>query len=332
MATATPIAYNPSLSFIPGTQQIGVFSVGTPTSGFTGNPKWWNSPDLELGYVIGIPVSGNTQPTPVSGVTASLGFYRSSALTETAFVELSEYLTGQSFGDGNDAEIYLEDTLGYYTSWTGAPQSFYITNSAQTTSLSSYTFNSISIGGPGLIVLTVGAKRLTYTGDAAYNNVTSIVVNGINATLHQNRGQGINGSTIASVRITGNTNVANIDVNFGYLGDGVTLGIHRIINNISDTPLDSNQSKISTIEFSDAYTLNFPSSNPKVAIGTTCSTNSPSANVTFTNLTKNFQVNNSKMLMSSGSIRITNGTTSLFQGYTFDTDLSVASMCGAIWN
>jgi hypothetical protein len=38
------------------------------------------------------------------------------------------------------------------------------------------------------------------------------------------------------------------------------------------------------------------------------------------------------MLMASGSKRITDGTTSLAVLYTFDTDLSVASMCGAIWN
>jgi hypothetical protein len=40
-------------------------SVGTPTSGITNSPIFWNGPDEDLGYVIAVPVSGNTQPTPV---------------------------------------------------------------------------------------------------------------------------------------------------------------------------------------------------------------------------------------------------------------------------
>ena len=331
MATATPIAYNPSFNFIPGTEQVGVFSVGTPTSGFTGEPRWWNSPDLELGYVIGIPVTDCNIPTPNLLETACFSFYRSSALTESSFVELSEYLTGQSFSDGNEAAIYLQDILGYYTSWTVSLKSFYITNSAQTTSLSSYTYNNISIGGPGLIVLTVGAKRNSFLA-SNYSAVNSIVVNGITATIHSQRAYGDNGSTIASVRITGNTDVANIDVNLGYLGDGVTLGIHRIINNISDTPLDSEGDYIGTIEFGGSYTLFFPSSNPKVSIGTACSTETPSSNVTINTLTKNFQVNNSEMVMASGSKRITDGTTLFQTAFGFDTEFSSATMCGAIWN
>jgi hypothetical protein len=64
MATARPFAYNTG-SPIDGTTQVGDLSVGTPTSGFTNNPQFWNGPDEELGYVIASPVSGNTQPTQV---------------------------------------------------------------------------------------------------------------------------------------------------------------------------------------------------------------------------------------------------------------------------
>jgi hypothetical protein len=65
MATARPFAYNTG-SPIDGTIQVGNLSIGTPTSGFTNNPQFWNGPDEELGYVIATPVSGNTQPTPVT--------------------------------------------------------------------------------------------------------------------------------------------------------------------------------------------------------------------------------------------------------------------------
>jgi len=64
MSTARPFAYNTGAP-IAGTTQVGNLSVGTPTSGFTSNPQFWNGPDEELGYVIAVPVSGNTQPTQV---------------------------------------------------------------------------------------------------------------------------------------------------------------------------------------------------------------------------------------------------------------------------
>ena len=115
MPTSRPFAYNTGAA-IAGTIQVGNLAVGTPTSGFTGSPQWWNGADEELGYVIAIPVSGNTQPTPVSGVTASVGFNRSSALTENSFVELTNYLFNQSFTGGTQAKTYLNNN-GYWTSY-----------------------------------------------------------------------------------------------------------------------------------------------------------------------------------------------------------------------
>ena len=65
MAFARPFAYNPGTP-IPGTEQVGSLSIGSPTSGITNNPPFWNGPDEDLGYVIAAPVSGNTQPTPIT--------------------------------------------------------------------------------------------------------------------------------------------------------------------------------------------------------------------------------------------------------------------------
>ena len=46
MATARPFAYNPPPNaVIAGTEQVGSLAVGTPTSGFTSNPQFWNGPD-----------------------------------------------------------------------------------------------------------------------------------------------------------------------------------------------------------------------------------------------------------------------------------------------
>ena len=120
MATARPFAYNTG-SPIDGTTQVGDLTIGTPTSGFTNSPQFWNGPDEELGYVIAKPVSGNTQPTPVSGVTASLGFYRTSTFTDISFINLSQYValknnTPQTFSSATDASIWLTNN-GFWNSY-----------------------------------------------------------------------------------------------------------------------------------------------------------------------------------------------------------------------
>jgi len=120
MAISRPFAYNTG-SAIAGTTQVGSLAVGIPTSGFTGNPKWWNGPDEDLGYVIAAPQSGNTQPTPISGVTASVQFFRTKTFTDSEFITLAQYVsnkfgTPQIFSSGNDASTWLTAN-GYWNSW-----------------------------------------------------------------------------------------------------------------------------------------------------------------------------------------------------------------------
>lgn len=66
MSTARPFAYNPSLTPIEGTIQVGDLAIGSPITGFTDNPTFWNGPDEDEGYVIAVPVPDNTQPTPLT--------------------------------------------------------------------------------------------------------------------------------------------------------------------------------------------------------------------------------------------------------------------------
>jgi hypothetical protein len=68
MAT-TPIAYNPSQSPIGGTEQLINLAIGIDEQDYSLSPggvTWWNGPEESTGYVIAVPVSGNTQPTPLS--------------------------------------------------------------------------------------------------------------------------------------------------------------------------------------------------------------------------------------------------------------------------
>ena len=120
MATARPFSYNTGAP-ISGTDQVGSLAIGTPTVGFDATGlEWWNGPDEELGYVIAEPVPSDTQPTPVIGVSGSVGFFRSDALTEISFVNLTNQLFSQSFLTGDQCKTYL-NTNGYWTSWGELP-------------------------------------------------------------------------------------------------------------------------------------------------------------------------------------------------------------------
>ena len=148
MSTTTSFAYNLGES-IPGTQQVGNLSIGTPTSGYTNNPQYWNGPDEELGYVIAVPVSGNTQPTPIPGVFASLGFFQTSGFSDSEFINLSqavssEYGTPQTFSSATEASTWLT-TNGFWNSYVASLcDSFTFTGNNATTTTTSVTNDGTS--------------------------------------------------------------------------------------------------------------------------------------------------------------------------------------------
>jgi hypothetical protein len=121
MPTSTALGYNTG-STITGTQQIGSLAVVTATtvnySPITnGGVTFWMGPDEELGYVIGVPVSGGTQTTPIVGVNAFLGFYRSLLKTDSSFLSMVNSTFNQTFSDANSASSWLT-TNGFWNSYT----------------------------------------------------------------------------------------------------------------------------------------------------------------------------------------------------------------------
>jgi hypothetical protein len=122
MPTARPFSYNTGAG-ITGTTQVGSLAVGTPTDGFTLNPRFWNGPDEELGYVIAHPVPSGTQPNPVPGATASLGFNRTKDFTSASFISLAEYVSRkyannpQTFASATAASTWLTSN-GFWNSYT----------------------------------------------------------------------------------------------------------------------------------------------------------------------------------------------------------------------
>jgi hypothetical protein len=193
MSTARPFAYNPSPNaVIAGTEQVGDLAVGIPTSGFTTNPQFWNGPDEDLGYVIAYPVSGNTHPTPIFGVFASVGFKgtknMSNPLSDSTFLTLANSFVGgppAPFSSATDASIFLTNN-GYWNSYStsGASGDFNVTisqvgsdvvwNGSGSFNLDALTSDGAStIGGgynSGIAVWAIGPNVAvdTYSGTITY--------------------------------------------------------------------------------------------------------------------------------------------------------------------
>ena len=196
MATARPFAYNTG-STISGTTQIGSLAVGTPSSGFTGNPKWWNGPDEDLGYVICRPNTNGNQPNP-DNVPAYIRFSRSKLKTDQSFIDLVNSVFKQTFTTTSECTSYLT-TNGYWTSYVSLVTSGLILN---------YDIsNSSSYPGSGTTITDLQANSNattfnspTYTSSGgAY-----LTFDGINEYFTTNTALGsklnpVNSSTIISI-------------------------------------------------------------------------------------------------------------------------------------
>ena len=117
---STPIAYNPSLAAISGTQQVGELAVGTSAQAYSTKPggvTWWMSPDTASGYVISAPRAGQPNQTADTG---TVRFWRSKLKTDASFLELVNKLS-KKFGGGVLADVTAASAWltsnGYWTTW-----------------------------------------------------------------------------------------------------------------------------------------------------------------------------------------------------------------------
>lgn len=160
MAITRPFAYNTGAT-ISGTYQVGNIAVGNTNQAYSANIggiPWWMGPDEELGYVIAVPVSGNTQSTPISGVNASIGFYGTEMMVnpfdETTFVTLVNQTFSQNFSSGTDSSLWLTNN-GFWNSYitpvlyldAGNPASYPLTGTVWTDLIGGKQFNLLN--GPG---------------------------------------------------------------------------------------------------------------------------------------------------------------------------------------
>lgn len=149
MSTSRPFAYNPSGTPISGTEQVGDIAIGTPDVGFESTGlEWWNGPDEELGYVICRSVPGDTQHTPVPGVSASVKFIRSTDLTDGSYVELVNSHFSQNFSTVNQANTFLSGN--YWTSYSSFGSSGF-----QWMTINSITSNNAAGVGQNAITISI---------------------------------------------------------------------------------------------------------------------------------------------------------------------------------
>ena len=271
MSTARPFAYNPG-SPISGTIQVGDLAVGVPTDGFTSNPVFWNGPDEELGYVIAVPVPGNTQPTPMPGVFASIKFLGTknqiNPFNDSTFINLVNQHFNQTFTGATEASTWLTDN-GYWNSYQGLSpvlsldaadysgtgpwidsvggKSFTLTNSPTWSSSNEGYFNFIpassqyaicSTSLPSMSTWTVGVWHYytgTETGGAPCIVTETFVGGGINYSLGNNNGGFSSGFFDGGWRVTDGYSLT--PNNWYYIVgtyDGTTIKLY-----VNDTLVDS---------------------------------------------------------------------------------------------
>jgi hypothetical protein len=230
MAIQKIFAYNTG-SLISGTTQVGQIAVSEADVEYSANYgglQWWGGPDESLGYVIAIPVSGNTQPTPISGITASLGFYGTKNMTnpldESTFVDLVNGVFNQNFVNASDASTWLASN-GYWTSYVEPVicDSFtFIGNNATTTTNSainngtsgwdSSAYSLETFTGPVSVTFQTSANGNILMGGFSYNPTVNLgdtyvdtsygiyLYNGDQIEIYENGGQAavINVGTVVS--------------------------------------------------------------------------------------------------------------------------------------
>jgi len=215
MATATPIAYNLGAT-IPGTIQVGNLSVGTPSSGFTNSPKFWNGPDQDLGYVIAHEDPSGSHNGNPGNIPAYIGFWRSPLKTEESFLEFTNNLFNQSFTGGTDAVTWL-NANGYWTSFVPSSPYTELQNIAEylrnyMSEFRNPSFYDYWLDGNGYYISDGG-------GDMYDNgNISSPWL--ISNTEYVSNGGYSPGAFPYAVDYTNSATTTNIDTSFGYISLG----------------------------------------------------------------------------------------------------------------
>ena len=314
MSISRPFAYNTGAS-IAGTTQVGNLAVGTPTSGFTGM-EWWNGPNELLGWVIAESVSGDTQPTPISGVTASVGFFRTPTFTDSSFISLANKITNQSYTTATQASSGLT-SLGYWNSYSETWPSTDIRFIGLSTKTFSgnwpISFTNVNVGSASTIyqsLLVILAGISEASGQALF---TSIKAGGQECTLAiQNQFSSGDYQHKALYYIPWNSNSGTTTtITLSGTGvtppDGLDIAIYRLDNVRNATPQFTYRNQIATQE--NSWTFSGMQIGDLVIGGVGTEIGNVLPNWNWTGLTENFDTRyqpiNTNYYISGANTRIT---------------------------
>jgi hypothetical protein len=223
---STPIAYNTG-SPIDGTTQTGSLAVGStaqPYCNDIGGVKWWMGPEEATGFVIGYPVPAGNHPTPIPGVSASVGFKRSKFKTNSSFLALTNRAFNQTFTNAPSASAWLTAN-GYWNTYSGSSGG----------NITIYTEWSVSSSLAGF--LKIPSTDITIFNNTQYTYATGTLTSYTNPTSDVVAGGGV--SPQVSSYLTGSVSVLNaVGVGFQIIPSGssksVTLKMYRN-NTVVDT-------------------------------------------------------------------------------------------------
>jgi hypothetical protein len=202
----------------------------------------------------------------------------------------------------------------------------YVTFSGITTDASSYTFTNVDVTSAGLVVLAIHSEA------SNPNSISSVTINGAAATIAIQQTATIPANSnvltgIAYGRITGTT--ATVVVNYGNNQGRCLIGVWRINNNNSDTPISTNSSSAIL-----GTTLSINLTNTSLTnVGVIGETNGTQATtVSFTNATARYNsaVENLSQAAGGDYTTTTSGTRTITT--TFSNSTQPITLAGAVWN
>jgi len=217
---------------------------------------------------------------------------------------------------------------GIISSNSTPAQSSFVSSSFNTSSLSTYTFTSMDLGGPGLCVVNVQAE----VGSTA-RVVNSVTIGGLAATqaAQVNSVQNGTATTSAIFYLANNANTSgNIVVTFNLAPIRCFISVYRIVNNYSNTPF---QTQTNTAINGTGLSLNFTALNAGcVGIAVETIGLDSVTSLGWTNATLNYNTS-----AGSGTTRVTganfktvsSGNRTVSVSHTNSTQ--PLAMAGAVW-
>ena len=202
----------------------------------------------------------------------------------------------------------------------------YITFTSNTASQTTYTFNDVPIGGDGLIAIVV------HNESGVSRPISSATINGTAATIASQVSQGpgalqfTNTGIIYSRVLSGTT--ANISITFTGAVTRCGIGVYRIQNNISDTPI---QTQTSSLTSGTGLTITFTGltiSNVGVC-GTTLGIANP---VVWSGATENYDVQLVSLTEMSGANFITTSSGNRTITTSHINSTQPLTLVGVVWN